>query len=153
MKLVVLGSGLVEGKIKINSLDTYYSCNELVFNFQDECDTKEGLFHQKSDKSPPPPHDFRLEVTAAKEEKGGEAASTTEDQVPLKEEEEEDRAEEVGETRVDDRVDVLAQLFPGRPRASLGAVLRECRGDLVKALEKCTRSVEMVGFVPFIQMS
>ena len=95
-------------------------------------------------------------TAAAKEEKGGkEAASTTEDQVPLKEEEgdDDDRAEEVGEIRVDDRVDVLAQLFPGRPRASLGAVLRECRGDLVKALEKCTRSVEMLGFVPFMRIS
>ena len=96
-------------------------------------------------------------MTAAKEEKGGkEAASTTEDQVPLKEEgdDDDDRAEEVGEIRVDDRVDVLAQLFPGRPRASLGAVLRECRGDLVKALEKCTRFVEeILGFVPSIQIS
>ena len=100
-------------------------------------------------------------TAAAKEEKGGkDAASTTkEDQVPLKEEEEEeeDRAGEevvVGETRVDDeRVDVLAQLFPGRPRTSLGAVLRECRGDLVKALEKCTRSVGRLGYyVPFIQI-
>ena len=37
-------------------------------------------------------------------------------------------------------VDILGQIFPARSRHALENVLRECNGDLVRALERCARS-------------
>ena len=121
---------------------------KLVTSFQDECDKKEGVFHRKSDQSPPPEVKLAAWTTTTKEEQADEDTNTelvevgAEDEAPEKAEiprEDGDIPGHAGSSQIE----VLGQLFPGRSRGSLETALRESGGDLVKALEKCARFVDM----------
>ena len=121
---------------------------KLVTSFQDECDKKEGVFHRKSDRSPPPEVKLAAWTTTTKEEKSDDDTTTelvevgAEDEVPGKTEHPVESGDVPGQGG-SSQIEVLGQLFPGRSRGSLEAALRESGGDLVKALEKCARFVDM----------
>ena len=118
---------------------------KLVTSFQDECDKKEGVFHRKSDQSPPPEVKLAAWTTTTTKEEKSDEDTTTEFVEVGAEDEAPGKAEIPGQSGDipghggSSQIEVLGQLFPGRSRSSLEAALRESGGDLVKALEKCAR--------------